>query len=490
MEDISNNSANLTAVDVNAYVTAIETVRRSNIDLFSYYASRSRSIAGIRSIKEEDKDNSQLKVAEGLWKGSMTLLSVALGGWPRVIVSALEDVNTAHNNKVSLNVDAQMSCVALESLSEASLINTQVFQNAFQSLQNIRQAYKPCIPKGKITDVDSIHETWTSDTARSSPMVVVEACCSRVEVKIETGCLEGDTYVVAVQYRKPYTSFVLCPLVAKQYEDLVPIRKEVEVEIDGDGYGFVDIPYEILPTSGKLVEWSLWAQSNDAYYLLNRQLDEWAPRHINEDFSDRLGDILNQESYEDLSLQYDEETGQPKQMPLEVIALGSPGELRVFDSQGRVTGLVDGIIKDEIPAAIYDSANSAVVLFTPIDSYSYEVVGTDKGKYELTVISVGEDKVKSFEVANMAISDKAVHEYTIDWDILAEGKEGTIMRIDSDGDGIFERTKYLGQEKEGFPWAWVVVALAAVCILVFYRRRKEAATWFSRMRLIVAEIGL
>ncbi len=34
----------------------------------------------------------------------------------------------------------------------------------------------------------------------------------------------------------------------------------------------------------------------------------------------------------------------------------------------------------------------------------------------------------------------AIHQHSIDWDALSAGEEGVALQIDSDGDGIFERS--------------------------------------------------
>ncbi|RJS82121.1 hypothetical protein CW713_05550 [Methanophagales archaeon] len=54
----------------------------------------------------------------------------------------------------------------------------------------------------------------------------------------------------------------------------------------------------------------------------------------------------------------------------------SAGEVRVYDSQGRITGLVNGDVKEEIPGSVYDEENEIVAIFSPSDTYRYEVVGT------------------------------------------------------------------------------------------------------------------
>ena len=62
--------------------------------------------------------------------------------------------------------------------------------------------------------------------------------------------------------------------------------------------------------------------------------------------------------------------------------LGSPAELRVYDSQGRVTGLVNGEEKSEISYSF--CFGNIIVVLLPRDTYRFQVVGTSIGAYNLT----------------------------------------------------------------------------------------------------------
>jgi Leucine-rich repeat (LRR) protein len=123
--------------------------------------------------------------------------------------------------------------------------------------------------------------------------------------------------------------------------------------------------------------------------------------------------------------------------------LFSPGELRVYDSQGRVTGLVNGDIKEDIPDSAYDGEDSSVRILFPTDAYVVEVVGTDDGSYELGVASIENGETSTLVTSDIPTISGAVHQYTIDWDALSEGAGGVAVQIDSDGDGSFEETKTL-----------------------------------------------
>jgi len=118
--------------------------------------------------------------------------------------------------------------------------------------------------------------------------------------------------------------------------------------------------------------------------------------------------------------------------------LNSPGNLQIQDSQGRITGLVNGEIKEEIPDSIYDEESESVIIFDSSDSYNYKVVGTDMGTYGLTINSVEEDETNEFNAVDIPTSDSRVHRYTIDWDALSQGEEGTTLEVDFNGDEIYE----------------------------------------------------
>jgi len=128
----------------------------------------------------------------------------------------------------------------------------------------------------------------------------------------------------------------------------------------------------------------------------------------------------------------------PTDMPsMQLTYLASPGELRVYDLEGRVTGLVNGEVREEIPNSAY--LNDTVMILSPSGSYYHEVVGTEYGSYRLTIASIIEEG-NVFAAVDIPISNDAVHQYAIDWGALLVGEDGVTVRVDSDGDGFFEKT--------------------------------------------------
>jgi len=118
----------------------------------------------------------------------------------------------------------------------------------------------------------------------------------------------------------------------------------------------------------------------------------------------------------------------------------SLGELSVYDSQNRVTGLVNGQVKEDIPDSIYDGQSDVVAIASPSDACRYVVTGTEKGTYGLEVARIEGSESVSFTATDIPTAPGTVHEYTIDWDALARGETGVTVRVDSDGDGITDET--------------------------------------------------
>jgi internalin A len=155
---------------------------------------------------------------------------------------------------------------------------------------------------------------------------------------------------------------------------------------------------------------------------------------------------------------------------------GSPVELRIYDSELRVTGMVSGVEKTEIPYST--CLENTITVFSPTDSYTYHVVGVGEGSYDVTVTRVTEEETLSIKVTGAPISLSGLHQYSVDWAFIAEGKNGVTVQIDADGDGIFEQDiiadAELTQEEwlsaitkgEALPvWVWIVIGLGAVAVL-------------------------
>jgi len=129
--------------------------------------------------------------------------------------------------------------------------------------------------------------------------------------------------------------------------------------------------------------------------------------------------------------------------------LSSPGELRVYDSEGRITGVIHGEVKEEIPNSFYSREEKALVILDPADTYKYEVQGTGEGSYNLVILKGQEGGVKRVSVEKAPISPGVVHQYSVDWEVLDRGERGVTVQIDQDSDGVFERVVLAGNEVTG-----------------------------------------
>lgn len=116
----------------------------------------------------------------------------------------------------------------------------------------------------------------------------------------------------------------------------------------------------------------------------------------------------------------------------------SPGELRVFDAGGHITGLIHGAISKEIPGTDY--VNDRIWLPDVSQPYRYEVVSTGPGLYGLDFQRVDNGSITKFGVADIPMATSTIHEYQIDWPTLVAGGNGVVLRIDKNGDGVFEQT--------------------------------------------------
>jgi len=113
-------------------------------------------------------------------------------------------------------------------------------------------------------------------------------------------------------------------------------------------------------------------------------------------------------------------------------------EFRVYDSEGNVTGLVNGVVKQEISRSVY--RYGGVEIYFPQDYYEYELFCLKEGNYQLERSSVQEGEEIIFKAINIPLFPGQTHRYKINWKTLAELQGGAELFIDNDGDGLFEKT--------------------------------------------------
>jgi len=136
-----------------------------------------------------------------------------------------------------------------------------------------------------------------------------------------------------------------------------------------------------------------------------------------------------------------------------IIRIGSPCELRVYDSENRVTGLVDGDVREEIPDSYYCADSETVIIFGLAHSYRYELVGKETGKYDLVVVSVQKGLTETNSIAEVPISKGASDRYVILVRAVPEDEKTLIRETDSNGDGVFDNTSVIKPPIASFTWS-------------------------------------
>ncbi len=125
------------------------------------------------------------------------------------------------------------------------------------------------------------------------------------------------------------------------------------------------------------------------------------------------------------------------------IFLGSPGELRVYDFEGNMTGLKNGEVIEEIPFSEYGDEK---VLIQGADIARIEVVGLDEDVYQLDIVRINNKKRFNFSANDIMTSQGEIHSFVVDWDGL-DGEDGAVeIGIDKDGDGVAEQMIEIGSE--------------------------------------------
>jgi len=126
-------------------------------------------------------------------------------------------------------------------------------------------------------------------------------------------------------------------------------------------------------------------------------------------------------------------------------------ELRAYDSQGRVTGMVNGEKKFEIPDSFYFDEMlyqpQQVMLFGLEESYAYEVFGIKEGNYNFGLrYTTEKGREVVFSAVNIPLLLGVSHRYVINWEKLERGENGVIIQFDLDGDAEFEKEISSDQE--------------------------------------------
>jgi peptidoglycan hydrolase-like protein with peptidoglycan-binding domain len=135
-------------------------------------------------------------------------------------------------------------------------------------------------------------------------------------------------------------------------------------------------------------------------------------------------------------------------MRFQLIAIYSPGEVRIYDSENRVAGIINGEIVEDIPFSVYDEQNGFILLPFSYDSYSYQVIGSEEGAYGLDIISIdnANNEIIEFKANDIPTKQNEIHEYIVDWQALKNNERGVTLKMDYEGDGVFDKTVISDQD--------------------------------------------
>jgi len=198
------------------------------------------------------------------------------------------------------------------------------------------------------------------------------------------------------------------------------------------------VKQDAIPSEGITKDGTTWTK-NEIIWMST--LQRYNPREV--DRLNKIGDELIELAdgdFDGFNEEYARLLGDKfKSAYLEGITLYSPAQLHVYDSEGNVTGLVNGTVREDIPNSIYDNETRTVFIFFPSHDYYYNVMGVEAGTYRLDAVFFDAGESVSFTATDIPIVSGAVHQYTIDWVALSLGEEGATLQTDSDGDGTFEQ---------------------------------------------------
>ena len=112
-------------------------------------------------------------------------------------------------------------------------------------------------------------------------------------------------------------------------------------------------------------------------------------------------------------------------------------ELRYYDSSGRVTGMINGEMKEEIPN--FNPSEDPGMGLIPQDIDIYEIFGIKEGNYRLNVIGSDGENLIGFSATNIPIFPGETHRYELDRDTIYKDGMGAIFSFDIDSDNDFEK---------------------------------------------------
>ncbi|MDP7001009.1 MAG: LamG domain-containing protein [Candidatus Poseidoniaceae archaeon] len=118
--------------------------------------------------------------------------------------------------------------------------------------------------------------------------------------------------------------------------------------------------------------------------------------------------------------------------------LFSPAELYVQDNEGRITGLFDGEIREEIPLSWYDAEREMVIIFGNGSDYEFFVDGKANATYGLSLSSGNASNVTFFNATDIPTNVGEMHHYSVNWSTLNVNDTAVNITVDFENDGIVD----------------------------------------------------
>jgi parallel beta-helix repeat protein len=130
-------------------------------------------------------------------------------------------------------------------------------------------------------------------------------------------------------------------------------------------------------------------------------------------------------------------------LPSLLVTAESPVDLMLTDPAGRRVGYSpDAGVVNEIDGAFYSGPSTEpeiiAIPYPSVGNYMLNVYGTGTGNYTIRMRNTNVNA--TFVAYNIPIINNATHQYLVDWDALSMGGKGVTVKVDSDGDGVFEHT--------------------------------------------------
>jgi len=118
--------------------------------------------------------------------------------------------------------------------------------------------------------------------------------------------------------------------------------------------------------------------------------------------------------------------------------LFSPAELYAQDDEGRITGLIDGEIREEIPLSWYDAEREMVIIFGNGSNYEFFVDGKANATYGLSLSSGNASNITFFNATDIPTNVGELHHYSVNWSALGENGTSVNITVDFENDGIID----------------------------------------------------